>query len=57
MKIWETPKINKLGHLTISGCDVVDLAKTYGTPLYIMDETVLRERCRAFRDAIIKKRT
>lgn len=54
MKIWEAPNINQLGHLTIGGCDVVELAKTYGTPLYIMDETVLRESCRAFRDAIAK---
>ena len=24
--------------LTIAGCDCMDLVKTYGTPLYVMDE-------------------
>jgi diaminopimelate decarboxylase len=29
-----------------------DLARAYGTPLYVYDEAVLRERCRAIRAAI-----
>lgn len=40
--------INDKGHLTIGGCDTVELAKEYGTPLYVMDETQIRENCRAF---------
>ena len=30
--------INEKGHLTIGGCDTVELAKEYGTPLYVLDE-------------------
>ena len=35
-------------HLFIGGCDVVDLAKQYGTPLYVLDEALIRSKCRAF---------
>ncbi len=34
------------GHLTIGGCDAVDLAREFGTPLYVFDEVELREGCR-----------
>ena len=30
--------INGSGHLTVGGCDTVELAKEYGTPAYIFDE-------------------
>ncbi len=43
-----TAKSNKKGHLEIGGCDVVDLAKEFGTPLYVMDEATLRDRCRQY---------
>lgn len=36
------------GHLEIGGCDVVDLARTHGTPLFIYDEQALRDQCRAY---------
>ena len=36
------------GNLSIGGCDVLDLAKEHGTPLYILDEFTLREKCREF---------
>lgn len=39
------------GHLAIGGVDVVDLAKEFGTPLYVMDETLVRENCRAYTQA------
>ena len=29
---------NEQGHLTISGLDACELASTYGTPLYVLDE-------------------
>jgi diaminopimelate decarboxylase len=44
-----TGNINKLGHLEIGGCDTVDLAKKFGTPLYVFDEKDIRERCRAYK--------
>lgn len=36
-------KINAMGNLEISGCDLVELAKNYKTPLYVVDkETLVR---------------
>jgi diaminopimelate decarboxylase len=39
---------NAAGHLAIGGCDVVELAREYGTPLFIYDEQTLRDQCRAY---------
>ena len=39
------------GNLFIGGCDLVELAKKYGTPLYVIDEESLREICREYIDA------
>lgn len=36
------------GHLTIGGCDTVELAKEYGTPLYVLDETTIRNTIRSY---------
>lgn len=44
--------VNEKGHLTIGGLDTVDLAQKYGTPLYVMDEDLLRENCRSFKQSI-----
>ena len=40
------------GRLYFAGRDVVALAEKYGTPLYIMDEEKIREKCRAYRVAL-----
>ncbi|MCQ2514480.1 MAG: diaminopimelate decarboxylase [Ruminococcus sp.] len=40
--------VNEKGHLTIGGCDTVELAKEYGTPLYILDENTIRNTCRSY---------
>ena len=40
--------INEKGNLTIGGCDLADLAKEFGTPLYVMDERTVRARCREY---------
>ncbi len=34
------------GRLSIGGLDVIELAETYGTPLFVYDEEHLRARCR-----------
>ena len=47
-------EVNKQGHLVIGGCDVVDLANEFGTPLYLFDESTLRHKCREFRDEFCK---
>ncbi len=46
-----TQRINKRGRLEIGGCDTVELAAEFGTPLYVMDEAALRTSCRAYRAA------
>src|SRR4030042_4703506 len=51
----QTAEINDKDHLVIGGCDTVDLAKEYGTPLYIFDETELRNRCREFKTEFGKR--
>lgn len=51
MKLHGTMQINSKGHLSIGGCDAVALATEFGTPLYVMDEALLRENCRAYVDA------
>lgn len=40
--------VNEKGHLTIGGCDTVELARTYGTPLYVLDENKIRNTCKAY---------
>jgi diaminopimelate decarboxylase len=41
--------VNQAGHLTIGGCDLVQLAAEFGTPLYLFDEQTLRDKCREFK--------
>ena len=55
MNVRETLKIDQNGHLEIGGCDAVELAKKFGTPLYVMDEKYIRDMCRVYRDTIEKK--
>lgn len=52
MNTRETLKTNEKGHLEIGGCDAVELAERFGTPLYVMDEQYIREMCRVYRGAI-----
>jgi len=47
-------EVNNQGHLFIGGCDVVDLANEFGTPLYLFDESTLRHKCREFKDEFCK---
>ena len=44
-----TAKVDGQGHLHIGGCDCVELAKKFGTPLYVFDEVTLRSRCQEFK--------
>lgn len=46
-----TTKINKAGNLEIGGCDLVELAEKYGTPLYVIDEESIRAVCRDYKNA------
>ena len=49
MFVSEDLAVNEKGHLTIGGVDTISLAKEYGTPLYVMDEDLIRKHCRSFR--------
>ncbi len=44
--------VNASGHLCIGGVDTTMLAKTHGTPLYVLDENMIRENCRGFERVI-----
>ncbi len=37
------------------GCDTVELAGEYGTPLYVVSETLIRERCREVREDFLDR--
>jgi diaminopimelate decarboxylase len=43
-----TAEVNAAGNLAVGGCDLVDLAREFGTPVYVFDEETLRGQCRAF---------
>lgn len=44
--------VNAQNHLTIGRHDTVELAKEFGTPLYVLDEDLMRKNCREFKEAI-----
>lgn len=46
-----TTKINPDGILEIGGCNLVELAEKYGTPLYVLDEFTLRRICKDYKEA------
>lgn len=54
MFVSENLGVNEKGNLTIGGVDTVELAEKYGTPLYVMDEELIRKHCRSFKDSINK---
>src|SRR3989339_1758950 len=51
MSLPASAKIRNNGHYEIGGVDVADLARQYGTPLYVLDEVTLRNQCRAYVDS------
>ena len=46
--ICENIGVSPDGHLTFAGQDTVELAARYGTPLYLLDEDRIRDRCRTY---------
>ncbi len=42
-------QLNAAGHLTIGGCDAIDLAHRFGTPLVVYDVQQIRHQIRAFK--------
>ena len=49
--IYENLSVSPEGHLLFAGCDTLELAKQFGTALFVMDETRIRQRCREYKDA------
>ena len=47
-----TTRLDAEGRLEVGGCLLSDLARSYGTPLYVLDEATLRATCRAYREAL-----
>ena len=52
--VMESASVNEKGHLTLGGLDTVSLAQKYSTPLYVMDEDVVRKNCLAYKNSIDK---
>ncbi len=52
----DSAEVGPDGQLLVGGCDLAELADTYGTPLFVYDEDQLRARCReavaAFGDGV-----
>jgi diaminopimelate decarboxylase len=44
-------RLNELGRLEVGGCDVVELAREFGTPAYVYAEDDMRARARAYLEA------
>ena len=44
-------QVNEQGHLEVGGCDVVELAREFGTPAYVYAEDDIRSRAREYLDA------
>jgi diaminopimelate decarboxylase len=42
----DSAEVGPEGQLLVGGCDLAELADTYGTPLFVYDEDQLRARCR-----------
>ena len=49
-----TSELDEEGKLMIGGCLLSGLAESYGTPLYVLDETTLRASCRSYKKALLK---
>lgn len=51
----EMEKEIKNNTLYFDGCNTVELAEKYGTPLYVMSETAIVEKCKEIRDTFLNK--
>lgn len=54
MFVSKSLSINSKNHLEIGGCDCVELVNNFGTPLYVLDESLIRENCRLYKNAMDK---
>ena len=54
MFVSENLTVNEKNHLVIGENDTVELAKKYGTPLYVLDEDLIRKNMRVYKNAMDK---
>ena len=54
MLVSENLGVNEKGHLTAGGVDTVELAQQFGTPLYVMDEDLIRKHVRSYKNSMDK---
>ncbi|MEJ8554813.1 diaminopimelate decarboxylase [Tepidibacter sp. Z1-5] len=55
MELFGTMNINNRGNLEIGNCDAVNLVKEFGTPLYVVDEELVRNNCKLFNESFSVK--
>ncbi len=48
----DTARVSKEGHLKIAGCDAVELAERFGTPVIVFDRATFEARAKAFSSAL-----
>lgn len=54
MFVSDALSVNEKGNLSIGGCDCLELVKEFGTPLYVMDENLIRKNCKTYVNAMNK---
>lgn len=54
MYYYGTTAVNDKGHLEIGGVDTIELVKEFGTPLYVYDVALIRQRARSFKETFEK---
>lgn len=50
--ICDNLSVNEKGNLCFAGHDTTVIAEKYGTPIYVMDENKIREKCRIYKKAL-----
>ena len=53
MYYYGTTAVNDKGHLEIGGVDTVDIVKEFGTPVYVYDIALIRQRAGALKKLFI----
>jgi diaminopimelate decarboxylase len=53
-KVWPTTAERKNGVITVGGCSLNDLAREFGTPAFILDESDFKSRAHQWRDSLEK---
>lgn len=54
MFYYGTTAVNEKGHLEIGGVDTIELVKKFGTPIYVYDVALIRQRARSFKETFEK---